>query len=192
MAGAGAGCATGGFNVLVDLCGIFKKISVHEVRDVVRRHFGAGRFDYVYHIAPGDGGDRVLAVDSDGDVQFDEEFYGHLQQRHGATLREKLFFFLDNRNVIGKDVPFQLDFHGRYGAPAHPTAACTKALHVHVHARVGPCRLAALHVLGRATYGYRPYYLRLQACRSSRARSCWPTMSMISPRFGRPWVAAVR
>ena len=39
-----------GFNVLVDLCGIFKKTSIFEVRDLVLEHFGADRFRYIYHI----------------------------------------------------------------------------------------------------------------------------------------------
>ena len=81
-AGRGAGGGHGlGFNVLVDLCGIFKKISIHQVRDLVRAHFGPERFQYVYHIDQSDGGDRVLDIASDGDVQFDEELYKHLQAR---------------------------------------------------------------------------------------------------------------
>ena len=68
-----------GFNVLVDLCGVFKKASIHAVRDVVHRHFGAGRFEYLYHIDQTDGSDRVLYLESDNDVQFDDEFYKHLQ-----------------------------------------------------------------------------------------------------------------
>ena len=87
------------------------------MRDLIRRHFGRERFLYVYHIDQSDGGDRVLDIASDGDVQFDEEFYKHLQRTHGAALREKLFFFIDNRNVIGKDIPFQLDYQRRYGQP---------------------------------------------------------------------------
>ena len=48
------------------------------------------------------GGDRVLCVDSDQDVQFDEEFFKYLCAEYGARLRERVFFFVDNRNVIGK------------------------------------------------------------------------------------------
>ena len=59
----------------------------------------------------------MLDIASDGDVQFDEELYKHLQAAHGAGLRHKIFFFIDNRNVIGKDIPFQLDFLQRYGVP---------------------------------------------------------------------------
>ena len=87
------------------------------MRDLIRRHFGRERFLYVYHIDQSDGGDRVLDIASDGDVQFDEEFYKHLQRTHGAALREKLFFFIDNRNVIGKDIPFQLVYQRTYGIP---------------------------------------------------------------------------
>ena len=103
------------FNALVDLCGVFKRSSVHEVRDRVRAaHKG---FAYLYHIDQGDGGDRCLAIDSDNDVRFDEEFYKSLVNQHGAALPSKIFFFVDNRNVIGKEVPFQLLFHKRFGRP---------------------------------------------------------------------------
>ena len=64
-----------GFNVLVDLCGLVKKTSIYAVRDLVLQHFGADRFHYIYHVDQTDGGDRVLHLDSDNDVQFDEEFY---------------------------------------------------------------------------------------------------------------------
>jgi hypothetical protein len=64
-----------------------------------------------------DGGDRVLCLDSDNDVPFDEEFYKHLCGQHGALLNTKVFFFVDNRNVIGKDVPFQLAHLKRFGVP---------------------------------------------------------------------------
>lgn len=107
----------GGFNVLVDLCGIFKRSSIHEVRDLVLRHFGADRFHFIYHIDQSDGGDRVLDINSDNDVQFDEEFYKHLCERYGASLRDKIFFFVDNRNVIGKDIPFQLVYQRRFAQP---------------------------------------------------------------------------
>ena len=113
----GEGQQPEGFNVLVDLCGIFKKASIYEVRDVVRAHFGADHFHYVYHIDQTDGGDRVLDMHSDNDVHFDETFYASLVADHGAALREKVFFFVDNRNVIGKDVPFQLVYQKRFGQP---------------------------------------------------------------------------
>ena len=57
------------FNVLVDLCGIFKRSTIHEVRDCVLGHFGPDRFHYIYHIDQADGGDRVLDINSDNDVQ---------------------------------------------------------------------------------------------------------------------------
>jgi hypothetical protein len=40
-----------------------------------------------------------------------------LSQQYDADLRDKIFFFIDNRNVIGKDVPFQLVYQRRYGQP---------------------------------------------------------------------------
>ena len=43
------------------------------------------------HLWQGDGGDRILHIDSDNDVQFDEEFYNYLCKTYGARLREKLF-----------------------------------------------------------------------------------------------------
>ena len=142
---AEAGCS----NVLVDLCGIFKRSSIHDVRDLVLRQFGPDRFHYVYHIdqvrggtrpvarahdapttrprrthdapttlaAQVDGSDRVLCVNSNSDVQFDEEFYKFLCKTYGEALRERIFFFVDNRNVIGKDVPFQLVYQRRFGQP---------------------------------------------------------------------------
>ena len=106
-----------GFNALVDLCGIFKKISIYEVRNLVLEHFGPDRFHYVYHIDQTDGGDRVLALNSDNNVQFDEEFYKHMCKEYGPKLRERVFFFIDNRNVIGKDIPFQLVYQRRFGQP---------------------------------------------------------------------------
>ncbi len=113
----GAEAPLAGFNVLVDLCGIFKKTTIHEVRDLLVRHFGPERFHFLYHIDQADGGDRVLYMDSDNDVQFDEEFYKHLCKTYGATLRERVFFFIDNRNVIGKDIPFQLGYQRQFGRP---------------------------------------------------------------------------
>jgi hypothetical protein len=35
----------------------------------------------------------------------------------GKTLRDKIFFFVDNRNVVGKDIPFQLIFQKHFGEP---------------------------------------------------------------------------
>ena len=64
-----------------------------------------------------DGSDRVLCVNSNSDVQFDEEFYKFLCKTYGEALRERIFFFIDNRNVIGKDVPFQLVYQRRFGQP---------------------------------------------------------------------------
>jgi len=106
-----------GFNVVVDLCGIFKKTSVYEVKALILKTFGLDRFKYIYHIDQTDGSDRVLYLDCDNDVQFDEEFYKYLCNSYGASLREKVFFFVDNRNVIGKDIPFQLIHQRRFQQP---------------------------------------------------------------------------
>ena len=54
-------------------------------------------FHYVYHIGQADSSDRVLSVTSDQDVQFDDEFYKALCNTYGAGLRERVFFFVDNR-----------------------------------------------------------------------------------------------
>ena len=35
----------------------------------------------------------------------------------GKALRDKIFFFVDNRNVVGKDIPFQLIFQKHFGEP---------------------------------------------------------------------------
>ena len=112
-----AGNSNSCFNALVDLCGIFKRSTIHDVRDLVLRHFGPDKFHYIYHIDQADSHDRVLSVNSDNDVQFDEEFYKFLCKTYGAAARERIFFFLDNRNVIGKDVPFQLLFQSRFARP---------------------------------------------------------------------------
>jgi hypothetical protein len=123
------------FNALVDLCGVFKRSTVHDVRDLLLKHYGGGAgggggddddrcpFHYVYHIGQSDSSDRVLAVRSDNDVQFDEEFYKHLCQTYGAALRERVFFFVDNRNTLGKDVPFQLVYQRSYGRPLFTKSA---------------------------------------------------------------------
>ena len=70
-----------------------------------------------------DGGDRVLELSSDNDVCFDDEFYNFLCKQHGERLREKVFFFIDNRNVIGKDVPFQLVYQRRFSQPMFTKSA---------------------------------------------------------------------
>ena len=90
------------FNAIVDLCGIFKQSTIYDVRDVIKKHFGAEKFDYVYHIDQADNSDRVLCLKSGNDIQYDEEFYKYLCKSYGKKLREKIFFFVDNRNVIGK------------------------------------------------------------------------------------------
>ena len=116
-AGAGGGEAAPLFNVLVDLCGIFKRSSVHEVRNLILEQCGPDQFHYIYHIDQVDSSDRILSISSDDDVAMDEEFYKYLCQTYGAKLREKIFFFVDNRNVIGKDVPFQLIYQRHFLQP---------------------------------------------------------------------------
>jgi len=55
------------FNVLVDLCGIFKQTTIHEVRDLLVQHFGApdaeqDGFEYIYHISVWYMDDRLPAI----------------------------------------------------------------------------------------------------------------------------------
>lgn len=91
----------GYLNVIVDLVGVFKLSTVHDIRNLILRKFGKDRFDYIYHIDQRDT-DRVFCISSENDVQYDEEFYKHMCKKYGSKLREKIFFFVDNRNVIGK------------------------------------------------------------------------------------------
>lgn len=102
------------FNVVVDLCGIFKRSSIQDVCSCIRDHFGPDRFHYLYHIDQSDNSDRVLCIKTGNDVQYDEEFYKHLCKTYGADLRNHIFFFVDNRNVIGKDIPFQLVYQRQF------------------------------------------------------------------------------
>jgi hypothetical protein len=104
-------------NALVDLCGIFKRSTIHDVRNLILRRFGPDRFKYIYHIDPADNRDRVLCIQSENDAQYDEEFYNHMCNTYDAGMRDKIFFFVDNRNVIGKDIPFQLVYQRHYGKP---------------------------------------------------------------------------
>ena len=78
------------FNVIVDLCGIFKLSSIDDVRSLILNHFGPDCFHYIYHIDQSDGSDRMLCIKSKNDVTFDEEFYKFLCRTYGATLREKV------------------------------------------------------------------------------------------------------
>jgi hypothetical protein len=77
--------------------------------------FGLDQFHYIYHID--DNGDRVLCIDTENDVCFDEEFFTYAVKKYGQELSKRVFFFIDNRNVIGKDVPFQLSFRRDFGSP---------------------------------------------------------------------------
>lgn len=86
----GAPTKTSPFNVIVDLCGIFKLSSIDDVRSLILKHFGPDCFHYIYHIDQSDGSDRMLCIKSKNDVTFDEEFYKFLCRSYGATLREKV------------------------------------------------------------------------------------------------------
>ncbi|KAL7554568.1 hypothetical protein ACHAWF_019036 [Thalassiosira exigua] len=105
------------FNAIVDLCGIFKLSNIDDVRSMILKLFGPDCFHYIYHIDQTDGSDRMLCIKSKNDVTFDEEFYKFLMRTYGAGLREKVFFFIDNRNYIGKDVPYQLVYQKHYKLP---------------------------------------------------------------------------
>ena len=50
-------------------------------------------------------------------MPFDEEFYKYLVTEYQERLPEVVFFFVDNRNVIGKDVPFQLAYREKFNKP---------------------------------------------------------------------------
>lgn len=108
---------TAPFNVIVDLCGIFKLTNISDVRSLILKHFGPDCFHYIYHIDQTDGSDRMLCIKSQNDVNFDEESYKYLCRTYGDKVREKVFFFIDNRNYIGKDVPYQLVYQKHYKLP---------------------------------------------------------------------------
>lgn len=134
------GSRSADFNCVVDLCGIFKRSTIYDVRDLLKKQFGT-RFQYLYHIDPATSGNRVLCLTSGNDIQYDEEFYRYLCKTYGASLRDHIFFFVDNRyvretlcllfrlysncvisrsfhrNVIGKDIPFQLGYQRHFGQP---------------------------------------------------------------------------
>jgi hypothetical protein len=92
------------FNVVVDLCGVFKLTNIYDVRKLVLGYFGQDCFHYIYHIDQSDGSDRMLCIRTNNDVAFDEEFYKHLCRTYGAALSSKIFFFVDNRNYIGTSI----------------------------------------------------------------------------------------
>lgn len=97
------------FNCIVDLAGVFKKLTIHGVKDILLRYNQINKnsqFKYIYHIDQKDGSDRILFLESDNEVPFDQEFYKNLCNNYDKGLAQKVFFFIDNRNVTGKDVPF--------------------------------------------------------------------------------------
>ena len=103
------------FNAIVDLCGIFKRSTIQDVCELIRNKFGSDRFHYLYHIDQSDNSDRVLCIKTGNDIQYDEEFYKFLCKTYDSELRKRIFFFVDNRNVIGKDIPFQLVYQRHFG-----------------------------------------------------------------------------
>jgi hypothetical protein len=105
------------FNVCVDLVGLFKTTTVHDIRTMLLDQFGLNGFHYVYHIDQTDNSDRVLCLETANDSCFDEEWYKFGLKRYGKELPRRVFFFIDNRNVIGKDVPFQLAFLRDFASP---------------------------------------------------------------------------
>jgi len=102
-------------NAIVDLCGIFKRSSIQDVCSCIRKLYGPDKFHYLYHIDQSDNSDRVLCIKTGNDIIFDEEFYKRLCKTYGADVPNHIFFFVDNRNVIGKDIPFQLVYQRQYG-----------------------------------------------------------------------------
>lgn len=90
------------FNVIVDLVGIFKVSKVHDIRNMILENFGLEEFHYIYHIDQADNSDRVLCIQTENDVCFDEEFFKFAVRKYGGKLSRRVFFFVDNRNVIGK------------------------------------------------------------------------------------------
>ena len=81
-----------------------------------------------------DGSDRILYMNSDNDVQFDEEFYKYLCNTYGAQLREKVFFFVDNRNVIGEQGLVHTLVQGLVHILVQPCMghACSFAISTHI------------------------------------------------------------
>jgi hypothetical protein len=89
----------------VDLCGVFKRLEIQGVKNAIKR--ANRQFKYIYHIDQSNGSDRILYVLAENDVQYDEEFFTRHSDLYKEEFASKVFFFIDNRNVIGKDIPFQ-------------------------------------------------------------------------------------
>ncbi len=83
------------------MCGIFKRINIHGVKNVLKKVCGTNKFKYIYYIDQVDCSDRILYIDNENDVFYDEELFKFLCLDYGSKLNEKVFFFIDNRNVIG-------------------------------------------------------------------------------------------
>jgi hypothetical protein len=43
-----------------------------------------------------------MCIETENDVCFDEEFFNYAVKKYGKELMNRVFFFVDNRNVIGK------------------------------------------------------------------------------------------
>lgn len=105
------------FNAIVDLCGIFKRITMHNVRNVIKKVFGNSKYNYIYYIDQVTCQDRVLYVENENDIPYDDEFYKYLTSKYHDNVSDKIFYYIDNRNVIGKDIPYQLIFHKQFNKP---------------------------------------------------------------------------
>ena len=88
------------FNVVVDLCGIFKLTDIYDVRELILKHFGSDAFHYIYHIDQTDGSDKMLCIKSQNNVTFDEEFYKYLCRSYGEKLGQKVFLASERKLVI--------------------------------------------------------------------------------------------
>lgn len=90
---------------------------MHGVRNTIKKVFGNTKYKYIYYIDQVSCQDRILYVENENDIPYDDEFYKYLVQKYGEKVPEKIFFYIDNRNVIGKDIPYQLIFKKKFDAP---------------------------------------------------------------------------
>ena len=88
MSSTGSGSSM--FNTIVDLCGIFKRSSIHDVCNLIRKLYGSDQFHYLYHISQSDNSHRVLCIKTDNDIQYDEEFYNFLCKKYDAGLKNRM------------------------------------------------------------------------------------------------------
>ena len=64
------------------------------------------KFKYIYYIDQTTLSDRIIYVNNENDVQYDEDFIRRHTNHHQAEFSSHIFFFIDNRNFKGKDIPF--------------------------------------------------------------------------------------